>query len=363
MTKRVAQMIYWEPQVAGLCGQHCLNSLLQGPIISAMELAEIAQGLDALEQAAMAEDGVDSTAYLKYMAEDSGNVASDGNFSVQVLSKALEVWDLDVVSINHPDARAKEAKSKPLEQQAFILNLGDHWFSVRKIGETWWNLNSLNKNGPEEISDFYLSLLFETLMGEGYQIFIIFGNLHAMGDMTSDSFNAGSGRWIPCYPKADRQGHALGEIPNREEDGGGGGGGGIEDAIAASLQQQEDDLMAAAIAASMVDSQPAESEMESEDIRAIALSRLLAYPEPESDDVNAYQTQIRTWTGQTLRRAWSGDTPLSALYDFILSETGLRGILRENGANQLTHPVSSSNSIAEEFGGSKRVALLLTEEK
>ena len=32
----------------------------------------------------MAEGGVESEDYLKYIAEDSGNVAADGNFSVQV---------------------------------------------------------------------------------------------------------------------------------------------------------------------------------------------------------------------------------------------------------------------------------------
>ena len=32
----------------------------------------------------MAEGGVDSEEYLTYLAEGSGNVAADGNFSVQV---------------------------------------------------------------------------------------------------------------------------------------------------------------------------------------------------------------------------------------------------------------------------------------
>ena len=32
----------------------------------------------------MAEGGMESEDYLKYVAEDSGNVAADGNFSVQV---------------------------------------------------------------------------------------------------------------------------------------------------------------------------------------------------------------------------------------------------------------------------------------
>lgn len=45
---------------------------------------QIALELDQQERAFMAEGGMESEDYLKYMAEESGNVAADGNFSVQV---------------------------------------------------------------------------------------------------------------------------------------------------------------------------------------------------------------------------------------------------------------------------------------
>ena len=45
---------------------------------------QIALELDQQERTFMAEGGMESEDYLKYMAEDSGNVAADGNFSVQV---------------------------------------------------------------------------------------------------------------------------------------------------------------------------------------------------------------------------------------------------------------------------------------
>ena len=45
---------------------------------------QIALELDRQERAFMAEGGMDSEDYLRYVAEDSGNVAADGNFSVQV---------------------------------------------------------------------------------------------------------------------------------------------------------------------------------------------------------------------------------------------------------------------------------------
>ena len=47
-------------------------------------MLQIAQGLDALEQQFMAESGLQSEDYLKFVAEDSGNVAADGMFSIQV---------------------------------------------------------------------------------------------------------------------------------------------------------------------------------------------------------------------------------------------------------------------------------------
>jgi ataxin-3 len=50
MHQNGASLIYWEPQAAGLCGVHCVNSLLQSPVVSAVDLADIAQRLDALEK-------------------------------------------------------------------------------------------------------------------------------------------------------------------------------------------------------------------------------------------------------------------------------------------------------------------------
>lgn len=47
--------------------------------------AQIAAELDALERSVMAEGGLDASDYLKFMAMESGNVANDGMFSIQVL--------------------------------------------------------------------------------------------------------------------------------------------------------------------------------------------------------------------------------------------------------------------------------------
>lgn len=56
-------------------------NVLQG----VLRLMQIAQELDAAEKAFMAEGGVDSDDFRSFMAEDSGNVSSDGFFSIQVV--------------------------------------------------------------------------------------------------------------------------------------------------------------------------------------------------------------------------------------------------------------------------------------
>lgn len=51
----------------------------------------------------MAESGVDSAEYLSYMARESENVNLGGNFSIQVLRRALETMGIEVYSITSPE--------------------------------------------------------------------------------------------------------------------------------------------------------------------------------------------------------------------------------------------------------------------
>lgn len=71
-------------QAAALCGVHCVNSLLQGPFFTEWDMAKMAQDLDELERRLMASQGVNTPEFIKYAAEESGNVAGDGMFSIQV---------------------------------------------------------------------------------------------------------------------------------------------------------------------------------------------------------------------------------------------------------------------------------------
>jgi ataxin-3 len=68
-----------------LCGVHCVNALLQGPHFDEVQLAQIAHAIDEEEQALFG--GQDMQGLRK--GQVSHNVANDGNFSIQVIQKAL----------------------------------------------------------------------------------------------------------------------------------------------------------------------------------------------------------------------------------------------------------------------------------
>eukprot|EP01088_Endostelium_zonatum_P017717 TRINITY_DN5367_c0_g1_i1.p1 TRINITY_DN5367_c0_g1~~TRINITY_DN5367_c0_g1_i1.p1 ORF type:complete len:294 (+),score=86.14 TRINITY_DN5367_c0_g1_i1:61-942(+) len=167
-------LVYHEKQDAGLCAVHALNSLLQGPYYTEVDLATIALEFDRREKAVMSEMGTETNEFLRYMAEDSGNVADDGNYSVQVIQTALDVWNLKLITIESPDAKA--SKANPLGEQAFVCNLSSHWLTIRLIDGDWFNFNSL-LDKPQFLSPFYLSAFLDTLISQGYSIFVVKGSL------------------------------------------------------------------------------------------------------------------------------------------------------------------------------------------
>ncbi|KAG8224233.1 hypothetical protein J437_LFUL002689 [Ladona fulva] len=170
------EVIFHEKQEGSLCAQHCLNALLQGPYFSPVELATLAQRMDDEERKRMAESGVDSDTYKKFLEQPSGNMDDSGYFSVQVISSALEVWGLDLVPYNSSEEIALIAQKCPTDMQAYICNYRDHWFTIRRLGNQWFNLNSM-LTGPELLSNTYLAMFLAQLQQEGYSIFIVKGIL------------------------------------------------------------------------------------------------------------------------------------------------------------------------------------------
>ena len=82
MVETRAQKVYFEKQGEDmLCGLHCVNSMLQGPYFDEVTLAQIGLELDQEEASLL---GAGEKGYK------TGNVAMDGMFNVQVLSRALQ---------------------------------------------------------------------------------------------------------------------------------------------------------------------------------------------------------------------------------------------------------------------------------
>lgn len=54
-----------QKQVSSLCGQHCINNLVQGAYYTAADLAEIAQELDEKERQHMLSEGVNTPDAIK----------------------------------------------------------------------------------------------------------------------------------------------------------------------------------------------------------------------------------------------------------------------------------------------------------
>lgn len=168
--------IFHEKQEGQLCGQHCLNALLQGPYYTAVDLATLAEQLDQEERRRMAEAGEQSDEYRRFINQPSSNMDDTGFFSVQVIANALNVWGLELVSYGSTSPVAVASRTDPTSQNAFICNYREHWFTIRRIGRQWFNLNSL-LTGPELVSDTFLGMFLVQLETEGYTIYIVNGSI------------------------------------------------------------------------------------------------------------------------------------------------------------------------------------------
>ncbi|CAG8472457.1 17532_t:CDS:2 [Acaulospora colombiana] len=185
--------IVWEKQEGYLCAQHCINSLLQGEYFTAVDLGEIANNLDMAEQAALREGTVDLNENLhNEIPQKSQNMDDSGFFSLQVLSHALKVWNLGkytflivaimciTINVNYGNNHETElipigseegrnSRDLPENEIAYICNLAEHWFTLRRFGgnaSRWYNLDSL-LSGPKFISQTYLGMLLSQLENEG----------------------------------------------------------------------------------------------------------------------------------------------------------------------------------------------------
>lgn len=180
------------------------------------------------------------------------------NHRLQVLEKALEVWDLQVIPLHSPVA--EPAQIDPELENAFICHLHDHWFCIRKVNGEWYNFDSLYA-APMHLSKFYLSAYLDTLKGSGWSIFLVRGNFPKECSISSSEASNGYGQWLTpedaeritksCNSTQDPSQTINLNEPN-----------GLFSGEVEMLSQMEDDDLKAAIAASLMDSSPALSKSE-----------------------------------------------------------------------------------------------------
>ncbi|KAM3410812.1 hypothetical protein ACQJBY_002811 [Aegilops geniculata] len=182
-------MLYHELQVRQLCGLHALNAALQGPFFSEGDLLEIAADLDARERQVMSRAGGVGAGDFLAEGEGSHNVSDNGDFGVEVLKRALEVWDLQFISMYSQAAAGSQ--SKPELETAFICHSQNHWFCIRNVDGEWYNFNSLYPT-PEYLSQFLLSDYLDNMRGPGSNIYVVRGTFPR--DCPSD--NNDFGRWL-----------------------------------------------------------------------------------------------------------------------------------------------------------------------
>ncbi|KAK9124394.1 hypothetical protein Sjap_013996 [Stephania japonica] len=176
-------MLYHEVQESNLCAVHCINTVLQGPFFSEFDFAAMASDLDRTERQMM----------IQSSGDESHNVSMGGDFSIQVLQKALEVWDLQVIPYGCPVA--EPAQFNPELERAFICHLLDHWFCIRKVNEEWYNFDSLYA-APEHLSKFYLSAYLASLRGFGWSIFVVRGTFPKDCPISSADVPYSFGQWL-----------------------------------------------------------------------------------------------------------------------------------------------------------------------
>ncbi|XP_019186836.1 PREDICTED: ataxin-3 homolog [Ipomoea nil] len=245
-------MLYHEVQESKLCAVHCVNTVLQGPFFSEFDLAALASDLDRRERQMM----LQGAGTGDFIVEESHNVSLDGDFSIQVLEKALEVWDLQVIPLDSPVA--EHAQIDPELENAFICHLQDHWFCIRKVNGEWYNFDSLYA-APEHLSKFYLSAYLDSLKGFGWSIFLVRGNFPKDCPITSSEASNGYGQWLTpedaeritkSYNPGGRTGSRPGERQQLS---------GMEFQYRDQelLLDEDDEDLKAAIAASLMDSSPA----------------------------------------------------------------------------------------------------------
>jgi ataxin-3 len=86
------------------------------------------------------------------------------------------MFEIELIPYASQDSTAKQARDSPESIQAYICNLGLHWFTIRRFGREYFDLNSFYYV-PEFLSYMMLPAYFNLIQEKGYSVFIVHGTL------------------------------------------------------------------------------------------------------------------------------------------------------------------------------------------
>mmetsp|Transcript_8006 Transcript_8006/g.10144 ORF Transcript_8006/g.10144 Transcript_8006/m.10144 type:complete len:335 (-) Transcript_8006:1276-2280(-) len=289
--------IYHERQKALLCGLHALNNLCQAEVFDQNFLRQIARQLDQQELAMLGAPS--SPGYQARLQEGSYNVDPAGNFSIQVLTVALQQkYGLTLSSISQKDI----ANAEPTEYDGFILHREAHWFAIRKVNNRFWNLDSM-KERPEIINHFKLATTVQGFQSQGYMAFVTTGKLPPTCD--EDRYrNRGKLEywWKESGLLSTRTADAITAADDPWRNVGSG------KKLGAKTTLTEEEQLEEAIKASM------KKRVEYADVHPPS--------EPEANEKNTIRTQLRLPDGKRKVRRFRENETIAMLYAVVASLSG-----------------------------------------
>lgn len=88
----------------------------------------------------------------------------------------MGIFHIELVPLASQSSVAKDARADATTAQAYICNLGLHWFTVRRFADQYFDLNSMY-TVPVMLYKPQLSEFLNTIQARGYSVFVVQGEL------------------------------------------------------------------------------------------------------------------------------------------------------------------------------------------
>merc|ERR1719316_2558561 len=136
--------------------------MLQGPLFQYHDFGAVAEELDRAEARLTGGQGLG----------DGANARADGFFNVQVMQAVLSRAGYTMQPAGGENGLTD--KDDTAKETAFILNKREHWFSLRRIGMEWFDLNSCMRT-PQHYTAADVRFHIRDAVQQGYSVFVVRG--------------------------------------------------------------------------------------------------------------------------------------------------------------------------------------------